>query len=52
VTNFSKKLEISNLATKFGSAGQPITEANLITTYAKDIEEMIKGVMISGKDTY
>jgi hypothetical protein len=29
-----------------------MTEATLLFTYAKDIEDMIKGVMISGKDTF
>jgi hypothetical protein len=29
-----------------------MNEATLLSTYAKDIEEMIKGVMISGKDTF
>jgi hypothetical protein len=29
-----------------------MTEATLLFTYAKDIEDMIKGVMISGKETF
>jgi hypothetical protein len=45
-------MEIINLVTRFGisSGGPQMNEATLLSTYAKDIEEMIKGVMISGKE--
>jgi hypothetical protein len=54
ITDVGKRMEIINLSTKFGvSGGGPqMNEATLLTTYAKDIEDMIKGVMISGKDTF
>ncbi len=54
VQNVGKKMEIINITTKFGSStgGPQMNEATLLSTYGKDIEEMIKGVLISGKDTF
>lgn len=54
ISDVSKRMEIINLVTRFGisSGGPQMNEATLLSTYAKDIEEMIKGVMISGKDTF
>ena len=54
IGDVGKRMEIMNLSTKFGfSGGGPqMTEATLLFTYAKDIEDMIKGVMISGKETF
>ena len=48
-------MEIINFMTQFGNTGgaggfPQMNEATLIYTYGKDIEEMIKWVMISGKD--
>lgn len=54
VGNVGKRMEIINLTTKFGGSGgaSQMNEASLLATYGKDIEEMVKGVMISGKDTF
>jgi hypothetical protein len=53
ISNVGKRMEVINLSTKFGViGGAQMNEATLLSTYGKDIEEMIKGVMISGKDTF
>lgn len=52
MSNVGKKMEIINLTTRFGGSGPQMNETQLLSTYGKDIEEMIKGVMISGKDTF